>query len=103
MEVVVGDLSDDVGCSNLGDCDPAVNRPDGTDADQMVARAIESTITPAVLDRMRGYLFAGAGRVNGRIFISVGAWVPGGSNSKRQLREWLGQAVSDFGLTGTVE
>ena len=103
LESVAGDLSDDVGCSNLGECDPAVNRPDGTEADQMAARAIESTITPAILDRMRGYLFAGSGRVHGRIFISVGAWVPGGSNSKQQLREWLARAVGDMGLTGAVE
>ncbi len=103
LEMVAGDLSDDVGCSNLGECDPAINRPDGTDAHRMAVRAIESTITPAVLDRMHGYLFGGAGRVNGRIFVSVGAWVPGTSNSKQQLREWLGQAVVDMGLTGMLE
>jgi len=103
LEKVAADLSDDVGCSNLGDCDPRINRPDGTDADWMAARSIESPVTAAILDRMRGYLFAGAGRVHGRIFISVGAWVPGEFNSKPQLREWLVRAVCDMGLTGTVE
>lgn len=100
LEKVAADLNNDIGCSNLGDCDPGINRPDGTDADWMVARSIESPVTPAVLDRMRGYLFAGAGRVHGRAFVSIGAWVPGGPNSKQHLRESLGRALSDMGLTG---
>src|ERR1700743_2912793 len=38
-----------VGCSNLGDLAPAVNRPDGTDADYMSIRAFEPHIpTPTV-------------------------------------------------------
>lgn len=103
LEKVAADLHNDVGCSNLGDCDARVNRPDGTDADWTAARSIESPLTAAILDRMGGRLFAGSGRVHGRMFISVGAWIPGAANSKHQLRERLGRAMSDMGLTGIVE
>lgn len=103
LEKVAAAESSDVGCSNLGDCDARINRPDGTDADWMVARSIESPVTAAILDRMGGHLFAGSGRVHGRMFISVGAWIPGGANSKHQLREQCGRALSDMGLAGIVE
>lgn len=103
VEKVAADRSDDVGCSNLGDCDARINRPDGTDADWMTARSIESPVTAAILDRMGGHLFAGSGRVHGRVFISVGSWIPGGANGKYQLRERVGRALNDMGLTGIVE
>ena len=103
LEAVAADLSDDVGCSNLGDCDPLINRPDGTGADWMAARSLEVPVTAAALDRMRGYLFVGSGRVHGRVFITVGAWVAGGSNTKQHLRESLCGALSDMGVTGTLE
>lgn len=103
LEKVAATRSSDVGCSNLGDCDARINRPDGTDADRIVARSIESPVTAAILDRMGGHLFAGSGRVHGRVFISVGAWIPGAITSRRQLRERFVRAISDMGLTGTVE
>lgn len=103
LEKVVANLNDDVGCSNLGDCDPRINRPDSTDADWMAARSLEFPVTPGILDRMRGYLFVGCGRVHGRVFITVGAWIPGAANTKHRLGERLGSALCDMGLTGTVE
>ncbi len=103
VEKIAAGRSLDVGCSNLGDCDARINRPDGTDADWMVARSIESPVTAAILDRMGGHLFAGSGRVHGRVFISVGAWIPGGTTGRHQLRERFGRAISDMGLAGTVE
>lgn len=102
LEARVGAIAE-VGCSYLGDLDPAVNRPDGNDADLMAARSLEPAVTPATLDRMNGHLFVGGGRVHGRTFITVSAWVPGVPNSGQQLREWVHSAVEDMGLTATVE
>jgi hypothetical protein len=103
LEMMVGKIGDPVGCSNIGDMDPAVNRPDGTDADRMAFRLLEPKITAGILDRTRGYLYLGSGRVHGRIFVSVGAWVPGGPNTKERLRGALRQALADMGLDGAVE
>jgi len=41
-------------CSNVGDVDPAVNRPDGTDAAYLTMRLFESGITKSRLDGMGG-------------------------------------------------
>lgn len=103
LEMMVGKIGDPVGCSNLGDLDPAVNRPDGSDADRIAFRLLEPEITTGILDRTRGYLYLGSGRVHGQIFVSIGAWVPGGPNTKELLRTALQRAVTEMGLTGTVE
>lgn len=92
-----------VGCSNLGVLDPLVNCPDGTGADRIAFRSLEPNITKAILDRSHGYLYLGAGRINGRIFISANGWVPGEANTKELLRERLEQAVSDMALTAEIE
>lgn len=102
LEAMIGDLSA-VGCSNLGEFDSIINRPDGTDADRMTFRSLEPQITKAVLDRTHGYLYLGSGRVNGRIFISTNGWVPGESNTKQRLRERLQTAITEMGLTGEIE
>jgi hypothetical protein len=92
-----------VGCSNLGKLDAAVNRPDGTDAEYIVLRQLESRTTAAILDRLGGTLFLAAGQVNGKLAMSVMAWRPGGPNSKDQLKASVQQVLADFGLTGTFE
>lgn len=92
-----------VGCSNLGKLDAAVNRPDGTDAEYLILRQIESTTTAEQLDRLGGMLFLASGQVNGRVSISVSAWRPGGPNSKELLETVVKQVFDDFGLTATIE
>ncbi len=103
LEMMVGKIGDPVGCSNLGELDPAVNRPDGTDAHRLAFRMLEPRITADVLDRTRGYLYLGSGRVNGRIFVSIGGWVPGGPNTKNRLRSALRQALADLELSAEIE
>jgi hypothetical protein len=92
-----------VGCSNLGMLDAAANRPDGTDAEYLVLRLIESRTTPEILDRLGGMLFLASGQVNGKVSLSVAAWRPGGPNSKDQLRASVEQVLDDFGLTAIIE
>jgi hypothetical protein len=92
----------DVGCSAMGDIDPAVGRPDGTDADQVFIRGGRQRFTPESFDRPRGMLVA-SGRIRGRIFITVVAYQLDGNASKRELGEFAAQTLSEFGLTGTID
>lgn len=92
-----------VGCSNLGALDPAVNRPDGTDADYFWMRQMESQITPDILNRLGGTLYLASGRLHGQVFVAVSGWQAGGSNSTRRLAALVTEALGDFGLSGTVE
>ena len=92
-----------VGCSNLGTLDPAANRPDGTDAEYVWVRQIESRVTPDILDRLGGSLFLASGRVHGKVFLAVSGWQVGQGNSKGWLAALIRPALEDFGLTGTIE
>jgi hypothetical protein len=92
-----------IGCSNLGTLDPAANRPDGTDAEWVWVRQMESRVTPDILDRLGGSLFLASGRVHGKVFLSVSGWEVGQPNSKQRLAAVIRPALEDFGLTGTIE
>jgi hypothetical protein len=80
-----------------------VNRPDGTDAEYIVLRQLESRTTADVLDRLGGTLFLGSGQVNGKVSLSVAAWRPGGPNDKDQLKAAVAQVLDEFELTATIE
>ena len=88
-----------VGCSNLGDIDAAVNRPDGTDATFFLARLIEPGLTVGELARMGGRLHLASGRIGGRVFLAAQAYRPGAPNTVAALRAQLDQTLSEFGLT----
>ncbi|OFB40798.1 hypothetical protein BA059_08675 [Mycolicibacterium sp. (ex Dasyatis americana)] len=103
LEAMVVSVDSPIGCSNIGELDPAMNRPDGTDADLVSLRLLEPQITTRVLNRIGGYLSLVSGRVNGRIFISVGAWTVGAVNTKDALRATVRAGLDDFGLSGVVE
>lgn len=89
--------------SHLGDIDPAVNRPDGTDADHSFARWTCLGLTRNILDRVGGVLALLSGRINGRIFISVSGYQPGQPNTTDHLRGAISHTLADFSLTGTFE
>ncbi len=91
-----------VGCSNLGPLDPAVIRPDGSDADYAYGRLIEPGISKRALEGMGGQLFVASGRIPGKVFISVVAYRPGQHNSTEALRELVSQTFADFGLTAEI-
>jgi diacylglycerol O-acyltransferase len=103
LEMMASELGSPIGCSNLGELDPAVNRPDGTDADYVSFRLLEPQITTRILDRMGGYLYVASGRIHGQIFVTVGAWRAGGPNSKESLRESVRRVLADMELSGIVE
>jgi len=103
LESMIVERGAPIGCSNLGDLDPAVNRPDGTDAAFLAPRIVEPKITTTILDKSGGLLFVGSCRLNGLVSVTVAAWRPGGTNTKDALREVVDQTLRDLGLTGTVE
>jgi diacylglycerol O-acyltransferase / wax synthase len=92
-----------VGCSNIGDLDPAANRPDGTDAAYICIRMHEHPVTTHTLDRNGGILMLVSGRVHGKIFVTVSAWTPGGPNTKEGVVRLVRQALDEFGVDGIVE
>lgn len=92
-----------IGCSNLGTLDPAANRPDGTDAEYVWVRQMESRVTPDILDLLGGSLFLASGRVHGTVFLAVSGWEVGQPNSKQRLAALIRPALEEFGLTGTIE
>lgn len=92
-----------VGCSNLGDLDPAVGRPDGNDADQVFLRLREQRVTRGSLERSHGQLFLGSGRTGNKVFITVVGYQPGNADSKAALRGLATQTLTEFDLTGTID
>jgi len=90
-----------VGASNVGVVNPAVNRPDGTDADHFVMKSLSSGMTEAMMHQLGGLLSLLSGRVHGRVFVSVVAFQPGRLNSNDGLRQDISSVLSDFSLTAT--
>jgi diacylglycerol O-acyltransferase len=89
--------------SNLGDIDPAANRPDGSDADYFSIRSTYARLSRNTLNRIGGVVALLSGRVNGRIFISVLRYQPGQPNTTDHLRDAISHALADFSLTATFE
>ncbi|CAG6855279.1 hypothetical protein PICSAR240_00953 [Mycobacterium avium subsp. paratuberculosis] len=92
----------DVGCSAIGELDPAVGRPDGTDADHVFIRGVRQRFTRQNFDRPRG-IFMVSGRIRGRMFITIVAYQLEGRDSKHHLHELVAQTLSEFDLTGTID
>ena len=92
-----------VSCSNLGDLNPVIGRPDGTDAEYVMLRGVDRYVTRQALEQRRGLLTVVAGRIVGKMSISVVAYRPGGSNSKPHLRELAAHTLAEFDLTGVID
>lgn len=97
--------SDDlpVSCSNLGDLPPDLARVDGTPADYVFIRALDTDVTLGELQRSHGQLVVVSGRINGRLSISVEAYELGAENSKERLRRVAAETLQEFGLPGEVD
>ncbi|BBZ38260.1 hypothetical protein [Mycobacterium conspicuum] len=91
-----------VGSSNVGTVNPAVNRPDGTDADHFVMRSLRSGMTAAMLHQLGGLLSLLSGRAHGRVFVSVVAFDPDRPYSNDALRQDLSCVLSDFALSAAM-
>jgi diacylglycerol O-acyltransferase / wax synthase len=85
--------------SNLGDVDPAVNRPDGTEADTFFMRTLAPGLTEETAHRLGGMLVVLSGRVGRRIFVSVLSYQLGQRNSDQLLHDAVAATFADFALT----
>jgi len=92
-----------VSCSNLGDLPPDLARVDGTPADNVFIRALDTDVTIGELERSHGQLVVVSGRINGKISISVEAYQLGGKNTHQSLRELAERTLEEFGLTGLID
>lgn len=90
-----------VGFSNLGEFDPALNRPCGTDAIRMHVSLLERH-TPPTLDRIGGKLFLVSYRLSGSICIDVSCWAPSVVASRGDLIAVVEHTLGDVALPGTV-
>ena len=98
----LGAAANPIGCSNVGELDPAVNRPDGGEADYASGRLIEPGITKRTLERMGGQLFMVSGRGRGKLWISINAYLAGRTNSTAALVEDTVNTLAEFGLTAEI-
>ena len=100
---VPADPDQSVFCSYLGDLHSVIGCPDGTVAEVENARATGQRESRQLLDRIGGRMFILSGRINGKIFISIGSYQPGAVNTKPALREFAQATLDDFKLTGVIE
>lgn len=91
-----------VSCSNLGDLPADLARVDGTLAESVFIRALDTNVTLGELQRSHGQLVVVSGRINGKVSVSVEAYQLGGENSKERLRGIVSQTLEEFELTGVV-
>ncbi|MGI9136163.1 MAG: hypothetical protein ACR2JS_03765 [Candidatus Nanopelagicales bacterium] len=92
-----------VSCSNLGDLPPEIAQADGTPAEYMFIRGLDTNVTEAELQRSHGQLVLVSGRIGGKISISIEGYQLGVENSKERLRSLVAETLSEFGLTGVIE
>jgi hypothetical protein len=102
-DVVFGFNDLPVSCSNLGEVDPVLARADGTDAEYVTLRGVDRHVPREYLERRGGLLTVLAGRVGGKISITIVAYQPGKENTKPWLRELAADTMAEFGLTGAIQ
>jgi len=91
-----------ISCSNLGDLPAEIARVDGTAAEYVLIRALDTDVTEGELRRSHGQLVVVSGRINGKVSISVEAYQLDAENSRERLRELALRALDDFGLHGVI-
>jgi len=92
-----------VSCSNLGDLPPDLARVDGSDAEYVFIRALDTNVTVGELNRSKGQLVVVSGRINGKVSIAVEAYQLGAENTRERLRGIAAQTLAEFGLTGVID
>jgi hypothetical protein len=92
-----------VGSSNIGAVHPAVNRPDGTDADRFIMRSLSAGMTRAMMHQLGGLLSLLSGKAHGRVFVSVVAYQPDGHpSSNDELQQHISSVLNEFSLPATM-
>jgi hypothetical protein len=78
-------------------------RADGTEAEYMFIRGMDRRVTREALEKRSGLLTVMAGRVGGRVLMSVVAYQPGWANTRVALREVVVSALAEFDLNARIE
>ena len=91
-----------VSCSNLGDLPSELACIDGTPAEYVFIRALDTSVTLGELRRSHGQLVVVSGRINGKVSISVEAYQLDAENSHARLRRIVRSALAEFGLTAVI-
>lgn len=92
-----------VASSSLGDIPPMAARVDGTDADGAFGRGVIQRVMRRTLEEAHGELALWLLRVGDKMCITVGAYQPGGDNSKPTVRKLVEDTLTEFGLAGVIE
>ncbi|WP_156687790.1 type I polyketide synthase [Mycobacterium sp. Marseille-P9652] len=101
--LAAGGANHPVTVSNVGDLPPAVNRPDGTDAEYAFMRSVEPDIKKSTLEHIGGQLFVGSGRSRGKIFFRISAYVLGRPNTPNELRDMVSRTFAEFDLIAEID
>jgi hypothetical protein len=101
-DLAFGFTEQPVSCSNVGDLPVDVACPGGAPAQQVMLRGIDQRITRRVLEERNGLLTVVAGRLDGKVTITVVGYQPGAGNTKKALRERLAAVLDEFELTGVI-
>lgn len=88
--------------SNLGDLPADLMRVDGTPAQYLCFRGVDRQVSRDTLDRRGGILTVAAGRVSGKVVISVISYQPGRENTQGDLRQVIAHTLAEFGLSGEI-
>lgn len=101
-DLAFGFTEQPVSCSNVGDLPVDVACPGGSAAEQVMLRGVDQHITRRVLEERQGLLTVVAGRLNGKVTITVVGYQPGAENTKECLRERVAATLGEFELTGVI-
>lgn len=102
-EVVFNFADMPVSLSLLGDVDSVVARVDGSEAEFVMLRGVDRQVTRGYLERRGGLLTVLAGRIGGKVSITVVAYQAGEENSKSRLRELCAKVLAEFHIDGVIE
>lgn len=90
-----------VGCSYLGDIDPMIGRPDGSDADSLFVRGVTQHVTRQIVEQVRGMTAVSGGRIGDKVSIAVLVYELD-LNAKSDLRELAAETLTEFGLSVAI-
>ncbi len=91
-----------VSVSNLGDLPADMMKADGTEAQYLCFRGVDRQVSRQTLDSRGGILTVAAGRISGKVVITVISYQPGQENTQRGLREVIAHTLGEFGLSGEI-
>ncbi|MDH6245567.1 hypothetical protein [Mycobacterium sp. OTB74] len=100
--VATGGATNVVVSSNIGAAPPAVNRPDGTDADHVALLSRYPDLTKTMTRQLGGLMVVHSACVERQVFVSILAYQPGRLTSNDELQQHVSRVLSDFSLTATM-